>query len=899
MFGWLKQRLRALFRRSDLENELDEELRAHLEREIGQNLRLGMSPEEARQVALKEFGGIEQAKEECRDARGVHMIEEFWQDLRHGLRVLRKSPVFCFTAILTLAVGIGANTAVFTLLHGLFLRGLPVPRPAELARINLIGPLSGSKSAEVGVPWRIYQQLRLRQRSFEDLSAWVVGRVNVRDGEGVLRMYNAILPTGNAFGVLGVKPYLGRLLDSSDDIRGGPSMGWTAVLSHSFWYERFGGDPQIIGKQIEISKAFVTVVGVTPPEFQGLFQGERPRIFLPLQFLTVLIGKAELDSPETNFSCWPIGRLKTGVDFAQVNAEMAVYQPELIREFVSPDQFYRSFIEKSRLQVSSARTGLGSSWARRSWQPLLLMQGLVAVVLLLCCVNVGGLMMSTVHARSHEFAVRMAMGAGRWRLIRQYLTESFIIAAAGATLGAVAAWYGNGLLLTFFIDPNGQEGLQITPDRTVLWVTSFCAVLTTLLFGAAPAWYAGRSDPGTLLKSRTVVGGRRRIAGRAFVPIQVALSVALVASAGLLSRSLIRIRSERVGFDISHITITCPQFYNLPQKGDALHDLYLRMVDRLEQSPGIESVAYTLYTPMTNVMPTATFHAMTGGAGSAEDSRLAWNDVGPGYFRTMQTRILAGREFERNERDRSVCVLNLSAANHLFPRQEAIGQYVRTNDSQNFLKGATCQVIGIAEDAKYASAREEPPRTIYFPLTREMNGNFVFLMRSDSEATVIAAYRKALAEIAPTTPLLRFATLERQMDDSLGAQRLITLMSQLFGGLALLLSALGLYGLLASSVAQRTGEIGVRIALGAQRGAILRMILYEALRFLAAGILLGSLALLLIVRLIQGLMYGVSAFHPTTLIVTVGLLGSVVLVAATIPALRAASVDPIQALRME
>jgi hypothetical protein len=300
--------------------------------------------------------------------------------------------------------------------------------------------------------------------------------------------------------------WLKQRLRALDDIRGGPSMGWTAVLSHSFWYERFGGDPQIIGKQIEISKTFVTVVGVTPPEFQGLFPGERPRIYLPLQFLTVLIGKAELDSPETNFSCWPIGRLKPGVDFAQVNSEMAVYQPELIREFVSPDQFYRSFIEKSRLQVSSARTGLGSSWARRSWQPLLLMQGLVAVVLLLCCVNVGGLMMSTVHARRREFAVRMAMGAGRWRLIRQYLTESFVIAAAGALLGAV---------------------------------------LTTLLFGAAPAWYAGRSDPGTLLKSRTALGGRRRIAGRAFVPIQVALSVAMVASAGLLSRSLIRIRVER------------------------------------------------------------------------------------------------------------------------------------------------------------------------------------------------------------------------------------------------------------------------------------------------------------------------------------------------------------------
>jgi predicted permease len=514
-------------------------------------------------------------------------------------------------------------------------------------------------------------------------------------------------------------------------------------------------------------------------------------------------------------------------------------------------------------------------------------------------VNVSGLMTSSIYARQHEFAVRMAMGAGRWRLVRQYLTESFVIATAGAALGAVAAWYGNRLLLTFFIDPNYQEGLQITPDRTVFWITSLFAVLATLLFGAAPAWRAGRSDPGALLKSRTALGGRKRIAGRAFVPIQVALSVTLVASAGLLSRSLIRIRSEQVGFDISHITITCSQFYNLPQKGDALLDLYQRMVDRLEQLPGIQSVAATWYTPMTNSMATATFQITTGGEGPSEDSRLAWNDVGPGYFRTMQIGILAGREFERNERDRNVCILNKSAASHLFPQQEAIGQYVRSNDLQRFPKGAACRVIGVAQDAKYASAREQAPRTIYFPLNRESGGALVFLMRSDSEAAVIAAYRKALAEIAPTTPLLRFATLQQQMDDSLGAQRLITLMSQLFGGLALFLSALGLYGLLSSSVAQRTGEIGVRIALGAQRGAILRMIAYEALRYLAAGILLGGLALLFTVRLIQGLLYGVSPFDPTILFATVGLLGGVILVAAFIPALRAATVDPMRALRME
>jgi len=894
----LCRRLLFYLKRDRFDRELEEEMKFHLEMKAEANLTVGMSPEEACYAAQRQFGNRTLLQEMSRETWGFGSLEALWQDFRYSLRMLRKSPVFCLTAVLTLAVGIGANTAIFTLLHGLSLRSLPVAQPSELARINLIGPLPWSDSTESGIPWRMYQQLRLQQQSFTDLTSWTRGSVNIRDGEGILRMYNAVLPTGNAFEILGVKPYLGRLLTSSDDVRGGPAMGWPAVLSYSFWYEHFGGNPQIIGKQIEISKTFVTVVGVTPPEFQGLFPGERPRIYLPLQFLTVLY-KIDPDSPTSFFFCSPIGRLKPGVTLAQANAEMAIYQKELFHNFIPSDQFYRSLVEKARLTASSARTGLGSSWARRSWQPLLLMQGLVAVVLLLCCVNVGGLMMSSVYARRHEFAVRMAMGAGRWRLIRQYLTESFVIAAAGAALGAVAAWCGNRLLLTFFIDPNGQEGLQITPDRTVFWITSVCAVLTTLLFGVAPAWQAGRSDPGTLLKSRTALGGRKRIAGRAFVPIQVALSVALVASAGLLSHSLIRIRSEQVGFDIGHIMITCPQFHNLPQKGDALHDLYQRMVDRLEQWPGIESAAYTWYTPMTNSMATATFQAMAGGASSREDLRLAWNDVGPGYFKTMQTRILAGREFERNERDRSLCVLNKSAASRLFPQQEAIGQYVRSNDPQRFPKGATCRVIGIAEDAKYASAREQPPPTIYFPLNREERGNFVFLMRSDSEATAIAAYRRALSEIAPMTPLLRFATLQQQMDDSLGAQRLITLMSQLFGGLALFLSALGLYGLLASSVAQRTGEIGVRIALGAQRGAVLRMILYEALRLLAAGILLGSLALLLTVRLIQGMLYDVSPFDPTTLIATAGLLGSVTLVAAIIPALRAASVDPIWALRME
>jgi putative ABC transport system permease protein len=895
----LCRRLLFYLRRDRFDRELEEEMKLHLALKEEANRNAGMSPEEAHNDACRQFGNQTLLSEMSRETWGFRPLESFWQDFRYSLRMLRKRPIFCLTAVLTLAVGIGANTAIFTLLHGLFLRNLPVVRPAELARVNLIGPIRESEGREVGIPWRMYQQLRLQQRSFTDLSAWVMSRIDMRDAEGVLRIYPAALPTGSAFEVLGVKPYLGRLLTSSDDVRGGPSLGWPAVLSYGLWYERFGGDPQIIGKQLEISNTLVTVIGVTPPEFPGVLPGENTKVYLPLHFLSVLIGKDDLDSPALRFFCRPIGRLKPGISFAQANAEMSVYQHSLIREYLSPDQIPPPFIEKPRLAVSSAATGLGPFLVNQYLQPLLLMQCLVAVVLLLCCVNVGGLLMSTVYARRHEFAIRTALGAGRWRLTRQYLTESFVIAALGAMLGAAAAWHGNRLLLAFFIDPNNQEGLFIKPDNSVFLITLLSAVLTTLLFGGLPAWYAGRSDPGTLLKSRTMQGGRNRIAGRIFVPIQVALSLSLVASAGLLSQSLIRIRSEQVGFDISHITITCAQFHKLPQKGDALLDIYQRMVDRLKQLPGIQSAAATWYTPMTNSMATATFQAMSGDAGSPGDSHLAWNDVGPGYFRTMQIGILEGREFERNERDRSVCILNQSAASQLFPQQAAIGQYVRSREGQQYPKVAGCRVIGIAQDAKYASAREQAPRTVYFPVNSERGGNLVFLMRSDREASAMAAYRKALAEIAPMTPLLRFATLQQQMDDSLGTQRLITLMSQLFGGLALFLSALGLYGLLSSSVAQRTGEIGIRIALGAQRGAVLKMILYDALRLLAAGILLGAIAIFLTVRLIQDMLYGVSPFEPAILFATVALLGSVVMVAAFIPALRAAAVDPIRALRME
>ena len=516
--------------------------------------------------------------------------------------------------------------------------------------------------------------------------------------------------------------------------------------------------------------------------------------------------------------------------------------------------------------------------------------------------NVGGLMMSKVHAREREFAVRTAIGAARWRLIRQYLIESLIIALAGAALGAVAAWYSSGFFLQFFRDPNQFEGMSIEPDHTVFLITGALAILATLLFGTFPAWRAGRSDPGMLLKSRTTLGGRRQIAGRTFVPVQVGLSLILVTLATLLSQSLIRMRNQHAGFDFNHVTIQTPPFNRLPQRGDAKLDLYQRMVDRMEQLPGVSAAAVTWYTPLTGDQSSGHFQGVTGNPDSPQDTHMAYNDVGPGYFRTMKTKLLAGREFNRNERIQNVCVLNQSAASYLFPHAEALGSYVRSLDLKAFPQPISCRVVGLAEDAKFANMRQAAPRTIYFPVTKEAMahiGNLVFLINSGNKAEAIVAYRTALKEIAPTVPLVLFVTLKEQMDAALGSQRLITSMSNLFAALALFLSALGLYGLLSSSVAQRTEEIGIRMALGAERGTVLRMIFSEAFRLLLAGLVLGGAGLFFAVRFIRNMLYSVSAFDPVTLIGTLLLLAVVTLLAGIVPALRAASIDPIEALRAE
>jgi predicted permease len=892
---WLRKRVGHY--RSDA--DIKEELQTHLDMLAEDSP--DAPPIEARRRARLRLGRTQTVIEDVRDQEFITMLESWYRDVALGVRTLRKSPAFFLTAVLTLALGIGANTVIFTLLYGLLLRSLPVPAPWRIARVGMVNP-AGRDSTPGPMPYQTFVQLRRQQQSFTDISAWSVNEAVMEDKEGSLRAYLAGMVSGNAFELLGIKPHLGRLLSPSDDVRGGPSEGWPALLSYGLWQDQFGGDPQIIGRRIKLSSTTATVVGVLPQVFRGMWPGQDTRLYLPIQFVSVLFPGDPLNTPGRMYVCWAVGRLRPGISLARANAEIATYEKSLLRE-TTPVPFQRQpLFDKLTLQVVSARTGLPTYQRRVYSQPLYLMQGLVAIALLLCCVNVAGLMMSKLHTRGREFAVRTAIGAGQWRLVRQFLTESFLVALAGATLGGAAAWYGVNLVLGYFRDPMMGGAVSIQPDSTVFAVTGACAVLATLFFGAWPAWRASHMDSGVLLKSHTAVGAKNSLAGRAFVPIQSSLSVVLVCLATLLSQSLVRLRGEATGFDLDHVTIQTARFNLLPQTGDAKLDVYQRMVDRLDQLPGIQAAAVTWFTPMTGFQANSSFEALADDAATPALT-LAYNDVGPGYFQTMRTKIIDGREFEKRERERDVCVLNQSAASQLFPHQQAIGRYVRTADTVKFPQTVTCRVIGIAQDAKFASLREPPPPTVYFPVTRETVGggwgNLVFLINSVTKAQAIAAYRTALAEIAPTIPLVIFATLREQMDAALGSQAVITTLCNFFGGLALFLSALGLYGVLSSSVAQRTAEIGVRIALGARRSVVLRMVLSDALRLFGVGMLGGVLALAVMMRFVRNLLYGVSAFDPLTLVATGAVLTIVAVIAGIIPALRAASIDPIRALRTE
>ncbi len=885
--------------RSD--SDLEREMRIHMEMEAEDYLARGASEQQAVRFAHIQAGNTRAAIEKVRDQEIMTALESWGRDFVLGFRSLRKNIVFSVTAILTLALGVGANTAIFSFLYGLVLRSVPTQAPSELVQVGIGSSAGGEDSGSTFLTYRMLGALRRDLTNFRDISGWDWWEAPIQDRDGSLHIYSTGVVTGNAFQVVPVRPYIGRLLAPFDDIRGGPPHGWPIVLSYGFWSEHYGKDPGILGKHVRIAGTTATVVGVTPPEFKGLWPGTDVKLYLPMQFANVLAREDILNQPDALYGVSGIGRLQPGTSVAMANAELGRFQKKLLSEFVPLRYQHERFFQGAYTRVASARSGIPNYITHTYAKPLFLMQGLVAVVLLLCCVNVGGLIMSKVYTRQQEFAIRTALGGHVSRLIRQCLIESLLLASAGSLLGALFAWRGCEILLHFFRDPYMGEAMEVHPDKAMLFFAGTLAVLTTLLFGTFPAWQAGHSDPGELLKSRTTLGERRHVAGRIFIPVQVGVSLVLVVLGSLLSQSVLKLRSEHTGFDMDHVTIQTSRLSLLRLKGEAKLNLYQRIVERLNEMPGVRSAAATSKTPMTGPEVMTAFEAVFDGTNQKQQVPLAFNDVGPGYFRTMKTDIVAGREFVKSDRSLNVCILNRSAARRLFRNELPLGRYVRAANDREFKAGTTCRVIGIAADAKFADVRQGPPPTIYFPLSLERIdtnlGNLVFLMNSGSKLSAIRAFRQTLSELAPTVPLVTFVTLREQMDAALGSEELITLLSNFFGIVALLLSALGLYGLLSSSVVQRTGEIGLRVALGAGRRVVIRMILREALLLVGTGMVLGVFVLLFAVRLVLPMLHGISAFDPLTLAGVSVTLTMITCFAAMLPALRAATVDPVDALR--
>jgi predicted permease len=878
-------------------------MRIHAEMEAEDLLARGVVELDARRLARAQLGKPQVAIEKVRDQEFITRAEGWYSDIALGLRALGKNPVFSLTAIVTLALGIGANTAIFSLLYGLVLRSLPTRAPWEVVQVGIASQAGNSDGDDMALTNGMLAFLRRNLTSFRGVSGWCELDSLMEDEQGSLRMYATALVTGNAFEVIPLRPFMGRLIAPYDDLRGGPTQGWPVVLSYGFWSNHYGKDAGIIGKQIRVSGTTVTVVGIMPPEFKGVWPGTDVKLYMPMQFANILLKEDVLNKPDSFFGFSAIGRLQQGVSVEKANAEVSRFQSVLLNQFIPKKFQHGPYFEQAYTRVASARGGLPSYALHTFAKPLYLMQGLVGLVLLLCCANVGGLMMSSVYRRQREFAVRTALGANVSRLVRQYLTESLLLAVAGGALGTLFAWRGCGVLLHFFRDPMMGEAMEVSPDRSTLLFAGGLAVVTTLVFGVLPAWRAGHADPGHLLKSRTSLGGQRHIAGRTFIPVQVAFSLVLVVLASLLSQSVLKLRSEHTGFDTDHVTIQTSRISVLKLNAEARLNLYQSMVDRLQEMPDIRSAAVTFKTPMTGEEVMSRFQPRNHRSRPNQEFQFAFNDVGPGYFQTMQTRIVAGREFAKNERALNVCILNRAAATSLFPGAEALGQYVRSTDEHEFPAGTECRVIGIAEDAKFSDVRQGPPRTIYFPLSltrmETALGNLVFLINSGTKSAAVLAFRKALAEKAPTVPLVTFVTLREQMDAAIGSEELITLLSNFFGVVAVLLSALGLYGLLSATVVQRTGEIGMRVALGADPRQVVRLIMRDALAMVAVGLAAGGFALVFVGRLVTAMLHGVSAFDPLTIISVALTLIAVSLVAALLPALRAATIDPIQALRFE
>ena len=898
---------RNLFRKARKEQELTEELDAYLEILVEQKIIEGLDPAEARRAALIELGGKEQVKEKVREARAGHHLEILWQDLRYGLRTLGRNPGFAAIAALSLALGIGANTAIFSLMDSVLLKMLPVKNPEQLFFIEKAGVPPSSKPSS-NLSHAFFERLRAQRETLAGVCEFGYSqRVNVVV-EGQAEVAQAQQVSGDFFATLGVNALLGRTLTEDDDKT--PGGHPVAVISHNYWQGRFARDPAIVGKNIAVNGHPFTIIGVTTPDFFGVLVGESPDLWAPVMMYAQLNPGRSIEQYLNNPLLNVMARLGPEVSELQARAALTnLLQQSLVAEGgsqLSPER--RQALRQQSVALKPASRGL-SRLREQFSEPLRILMAVVGLILLIACANVANLLLARATARQKEIAVRLALGAGRLRLIRQLLTESMLLAFIGGALGLLFASWGSGFLLAMVGSERNPVSLKLSLDLRVLGFTAAASLLAGVLFGLAPAWAATRVDLTPALKdsARGSGGGARLGMGKTLVVVQVALSLLLLIGAGLFARSLEKLRSLDAGLNRENVLLVSTDPRMIGYQGRQIADLYQRMLERIKTIPGVRYASLSRQGLLSQYGTISSVYAQ-GRAPRPEDNIFSQDDrgipfycgVGPEYFETAGMAILRGRGLTAQDDENAprVAVVNETFARYYFGDEDPIGRRFGRESSDS----GRIEIVGVVKDAKYNSLREPSPRTFYIPYRQDSTSwrETTFQIRTATDPTnVIAAVRQAAREINANLPLFNIKTLATQVDESLAQERLIGAVSSFFSLLALLLAGIGLYGIMAYAVSQRTREVGVRMALGARRGAVLRMVLRQGMKLVLIGVGLGLAASLAVTRVIASQLFGVTATDPVTFIGAPALLLIVALLACYAPARRATKIDPLVALRCE
>ncbi|MDQ3488603.1 MAG: ABC transporter permease [Acidobacteriota bacterium] len=890
------------FRRSRWDDERAQELEAHLAHEIDDNIARGMTPQAAAMAAHRRLGNATQIREEIYNMNTLGFVETIWQDLRYGFRLLRRNPTFSIVAILTLALGTGANAAIFQLVNSVRMRELPVERPQELASISIdtndkgrTGKFSNRRPIFTEPLW---QAIHAEQQAFSHLFAWGITSWNLAtDGEYLPA--RGLYVTDEFFQTLAVGAQVGRVLGPGDDQKGCSSPG--AVLSHGLWQARYGGNRAVIGQSISLDNRPFTIVGVTPPEFFGVEVGRAFDVILPLCAEPLIQSQTSIGRRDAWFLDI-MGRLEPGWTAERAQAQLEAVSSGIFQATLPPRYNPETAKQYLAFKLTSTAAATGVSGVRRAYETQLwVLLGATGLVLLITCANLANLMLARATAREREIAVRLAIGASRRRIVRQMLSESLLIAGLGALGGIfLAQWISRSLVL-FLSTSNNMLFVDLSPDWRVYAFITAVAVFACLLFGLSPALKATGTSPTQTMQAggRSSTDSHERFAlRRALVVVQVALSMVLIVGAMLFGRSLRNLATVDPGFRPDGIVAVGVDLRRSSIDPAALQQVQNQALERVKGIPGVIAAAEALIVPMSG----SGWNQNIVIDGVEKDGSVNMNRIGGDYFRVMETPIIAGRPFGIDDRRGSpaTAIVNESFAKRYFGGAHPVGRTFQIAMGQGEAR-PHFQIVGLVRDTKYNDLREEFMPISYFPAAQETepSRSIDLILRSDMPlSTLTPVITRAMREVAPNSTV-SYDTVGTYVRDSLVTERLMATLSGFFGLLALLIATIGLYGVMSYMVSRRKVEIGIRMALGADPRTVVRMVLRESGLLLAAGVIVGVGLAALVSRSAASLLFGLDPDDPLSFLLATAALGVVSLLAAWVPARRASRLTPTVALRAD